>query len=423
MNKRARFTAESAQSTFTSLKGLMAPVEDAAETAEIQVVEVELGRIRPNPDQPRRSSSAGLKKSSLEELAENIREHGLLQPILVKDTGRFYQIIAGERRFRACQLLGMERVPVRVVEPRDDQDELRIALAENLQRKNLDALEEARAFSTLIHRFGLSYRDLAKLSGRSLAHVHGRLQLLEYDDVRAAVEARKIGIADAIQLARVPDEASRKELLMAAQDGSLRGSALHRRVQVFLGEIDPEAAEEPQELQALPQTVAPELTLDGAVGLVQGLPEELSEEDCEKVRTLAALAAERLGMRLAEEPQAEAPPEAQETEPAEEPVPMPASLTPAPLTPETRRIISRVKDHRNSRGYTVVNLIRVYWKSVERRGYAFSPGEWSVVPAGESGHGVRCEYRVDDEPHVMEWLHAPDGMVTPTNEDARIDSG
>ncbi|MDQ3856042.1 MAG: ParB N-terminal domain-containing protein, partial [Chloroflexota bacterium] len=126
MNKRARFTAESAQATLTSLRGLMAPLEmEEAQPADTQVVEVELGRIRPNPDQPRRSSSPGLKQSSLEELAENIREHGLLQPILVKDTGRFYQIIAGERRFRACQLLGMERVPVRVVEPRDDQDELR----------------------------------------------------------------------------------------------------------------------------------------------------------------------------------------------------------------------------------------------------------------------------------------------------------
>ena len=204
-NKRARITPENAQATFTSLRSIIMPVsDDDPGLPTSQVVEVEIERIRPNPAQPRSQTSSGFSKSSIEELAENIKEHGLLQPILVKDTGRFYQIVAGERRYRACQLLGMEKIPVRIIEPKDEQEELMISLAENLQRKNLGALEEARVFRTLIHKFGLSYRDLARLSGRSVAHVHGRLQLLEHDDIRQAVEQKQIGIADAIQYQTMP---------------------------------------------------------------------------------------------------------------------------------------------------------------------------------------------------------------------------
>ncbi len=406
MSKRARLNAENASATFTSLRGLITPVESGEETATGQVIEVELARLRPNPDQPRRSSSAGMSKSSIEDLAANIREHGLLNPIIVKDTGRFYQIVAGERRFLACQRLGLERVPVRVVEPRDEQEELQISLAENLQRKNLGALEEALAFRTLIERFGLSYRDLAKLSGRSVAHVHGRLQLLDHDDVRQAVQEKRIGIADAIQLARVPDEAQRKELLQAVQEGALRGASLHRQVQVFLGEISPEAARNQQD--ASPGDGEPQ-GLGAALATVESLGPELSEEDQRLLYTLAARAAERLNLNLvaAESPKPEPP------KPESQPVP-----TRPALDPEARRVIARTKEHRGPRGYTLVNLIRAYWMNMERRGYVFSPGEWRAAPAGPDRYLVSFSYRVDQEARTMEWWYNADGSLEPANEDA-----
>ncbi len=406
MNRRARITPENAHDTFTSLKGLMAPLElDEPEAGARQPVEVEMTRLRPNPEQPRKDGSSGFSTASLEELAENIRQHGILQPLLVKDTGRFYQIVAGERRYRAAQLLGLEKVPVRIIEPRDAQDELQIALAENLQRKNLDTLEEAQAFRTLIRRFGLSYRELARLAGRSVAHVHGRLQLLDYDDVREAIEQKKIGIADAIQLARVPDESQRRELLADIEAGTLRGVGLHRQVQVFLGELSPERA---QEMARETTPTAAVQDLSTALQTVETLGDDLGDEDRRTLYTLAARAAEKLGLQLA------APPAPQQATPQAE-----TPRTPAPMGVDARRAVSRTKDFRTVRGYTLVNLIRVYWMTMERRGYAFTPGDWTAAPGGEGSFLVRFSYKVDAEPRSMEWWYYPDGRVEPANQDAQ----
>lgn len=411
MSRRARITPEDAHETFTSLKSLLAPIDEPiSDAAESKPIEVELGRVRPNPQQPRRDGSPGFSTSSIEELAENIKQHGILQPLLVKDTGRFYQIVAGERRYRAAQMIGLETLPVRVIEPRDEQDELQIALAENLQRKNLDTLEEALAFRTLIHRFGLSYRDLARLSGRSVAHVHGRLQLLEYGDVRDAVEGKRIGVADAIQLARVPDEAQRRELLAAVQDGALRGSALHRRVQVFLGELSPESLSA-QETAATPP--APEPDLDTALAVVQRLGDDLDDDQRSTLRTLAECAAERLHLQLTA-PQELAP----EPEPPTAPAPE-APRVPQPMDAQARRAVSRAKEFRSARGYTITNLIQVYWRTMQRRGYDFAPGDWSATPAGDGRYLVSFSYRVDNEARAMEWMQDADGVITPANEDAR----
>lgn len=409
MNKRARITSADAQATFTSLRSLMAAVEPAEVGEGAPAIEVELGRLRPNPDQPRHASSPAFSRASLEELAENIRQHGLLNPILVKSAGRFYQIVAGERRYRACQMLGLERVPVRIVEPRDEQDELMIALAENLQRKNLGALEEALSFRTLIQRYGLSYRELSRLSGRSVAHVHGRLQLLEHDDVREAVEQKRVGIADAIQLARVPDEAQRKELLASVQDGSLRGAALHRQVQVFLGELGPEASTAEPALPAEP-------TLQAAAAAVQRLSDEPTEEELETLRMIVSRGAELLGLEVRPSSQRE---EAVTPTPPLVPALEPEPEGPTALTPELRRVISRTKEYRTHRGYTLANLIRLYWMSMARRGYSFSPGEWGAAPRAGGKTLVWFGYALDGEHRRIELEHDAEGLVRPLNDEAR----
>ncbi len=415
MNRRPRITTESAQETFTSLTSLLAPVEvTAGDVPGTGVLQVELCRIRPNPDQPRRPDSAGFSTASLNDLAENISQHGILQPLLVKDTGRFYQIVAGERRFRAAQILGLEHVPVRVIEPRDAQEELQIALAENLQRKNLGPLEEALAFQTLIRRFGLSYRDLAQLAGRSAAHVHGRLQLLSHDDVREAVEAKRIGIADAIHLARVPDEAQRRQLLAAVEDGALKGAALHRQVQVFLGEIAEEEATEVQPSAAAPGPDG----LEGALSVVERLGTELSDEERRVLHAIATQAAQRLSLQLVASPAPSTPsvPTAPSVEVAEH---RPAQ---AP-SPEARKVIQRMKEYRTANGYTLANVIRVYWMTLERRGYSFVAGEWSAVQEGDERYLVSFSYRLDGEERSLQWWYTPEGTVEAANEDARSLSG
>ncbi len=409
MNRRPRITTESAQETFTSLTSLLAPVEvSAGDAPGTGVLQVELCYIRPNPDQPRRPDSAGFSTSSLNDLAENINQHGILQPLLVKKSGRFYQIVAGERRFRAAQILGLEHVPVRVIEPRDAQEELQIALAENLQRKNLGPLEEALAFQTLIRRFDLSYRDLAQLAGRSAAHVHGRLQLLSHDDVREAVEAKRIGIADAIHLARVPDEAQRRQLLAVVEDGALKGAALHRQVQVFLGEI---AEEEATEVQ-VPVAATGTDGLEGALTIVERLGTELSDEERRVLHAIATQAAQRLSLQLVASPEPTAPSvEVAEPRPVQAP------------SPEARKVIQRMKEYRTTNGYTLANVIRVYWMTLERRGYSFVAGEWSAVQGGDERYLVSFSYRLDGEERSLQWWYTPEGTVEAANEDARSLSG
>src|SRR5512146_1633635 len=113
------------------------------------IIEVPLARISPNPFQPRRH----MDESSLEELAASIRDHGVLQPVLVTETLDAYQLVAGERRVRAAELAGLERIPA-IVRQLADRDQLELALVENVQREDLDPIETAHAFRQLIDEFG-----------------------------------------------------------------------------------------------------------------------------------------------------------------------------------------------------------------------------------------------------------------------------
>jgi ParB family chromosome partitioning protein len=150
--------------------------------------EIPLVRIRPNPYQPRHRSD----EAEIESLAESIREHGVLQPILVTELLDGYQLVAGERRFRAAQLAGLERIPA-VVRQLSDRDRLELALVENLQRADLNAIEEARAFRQLINEFSLTQEQVAMQVGRARATVANTLRLLEMDQaVQDAVAGGQI---------------------------------------------------------------------------------------------------------------------------------------------------------------------------------------------------------------------------------------
>jgi ParB/RepB/Spo0J family partition protein len=136
---------------------------------------VPTSQVRPNPDQPRRH----FDEQKLEELAASIRAHGVLQPLLVRRDGDGFQILAGERRFRAAQLAGIDRVPALI---RDVEDPLEIALIENLQREDLSPLEEAEALTALIARHGYSHRAVADLLGKSRPYVSNTLALTRLPD-------------------------------------------------------------------------------------------------------------------------------------------------------------------------------------------------------------------------------------------------
>jgi ParB family chromosome partitioning protein len=152
-------------------------------TNEAAIVEVAVGRVAPNPYQPRRRMDDG----ALEELASSIREHGVLQPILVMETIDGYQLVAGERRLRAARLAGLERVPA-LVRQLADRDQLEIALVENVQRSDLDPIDEATAYRQLVDEFGLTQDTVAGRVGKSRAAVANTMRLLDlHPDVQVAI--------------------------------------------------------------------------------------------------------------------------------------------------------------------------------------------------------------------------------------------
>ena len=133
-----------------------------------------ISSIAPNPFQPREV----FDEAAIEDLAASIREKGLLQPLLVRPAANGYQLIAGERRFRAAQRAGLERVPISIREA-DDVEALELALIENLQRENLNPVEEARAFKRLGDEFALSQEDIATRVGKSRSAVTNSIRLLQ----------------------------------------------------------------------------------------------------------------------------------------------------------------------------------------------------------------------------------------------------
>ena len=131
-----------------------------------QIVEIDLSELRANPYQPRKN----FDEEALNELASSIKEHGVFQPIIVKKSIKGYEIIAGERRFRASKLAGMQTIPA-IVKDFSDEEMMQIALLENLQRENLTSIEEAKAYKSIIESMNITQDELAKKVGKSRSHV------------------------------------------------------------------------------------------------------------------------------------------------------------------------------------------------------------------------------------------------------------
>ncbi len=176
--------------------------------------------IEPNPMQPR----TVFDHAALEELANSVREHGVIQPLIVRKTGAGYQIVAGERRWRAAQKVGLKEVPVVIHEVTDPQL-LELALIENIQREDLGAMEVARAFERLNTELGLSQEQIARRTGKDRASVANYLRLLKLPErVQALLQASRLSMGHAKAILGLPDEASQVQIgeRAAAQGLSVR---------------------------------------------------------------------------------------------------------------------------------------------------------------------------------------------------------
>ena len=189
---------------------------------------VPIDRIVPNPDNPRLL----FEESALEELASSIREHGVLQPILVRPAGRDqYQLVAGERRWRAASRAGLLTIPA-LVEELDDDAAMEIAVIENLQREDLSPLEEATMYEKMVTQHGYSIRKLAQKLGKDKGYLENRLRLADApEEIRALVSVRKDTLSHAYELMKVQDPKKRKRLAAQVASGQLSLVKLKERIE------------------------------------------------------------------------------------------------------------------------------------------------------------------------------------------------
>ncbi len=189
-------------------KGLSALIPGAGQEVGNEVLELSISAIQPNPNQPR----TDMDEDGIAELADSVRKVGVLQPIIVRPHGDGYQIIAGERRWRAAKAAGLERVPVRVMST-TETEALAIALIENLQRSDLNAIEEARGYRRLIGEYGMTQAELADRVSKSRSAVTNTLRLLDLpEDIQELLYTNQLSAGHARAILAVQDDDRRRTL-------------------------------------------------------------------------------------------------------------------------------------------------------------------------------------------------------------------
>ncbi len=188
-----------------------------AGTEQREIKNISLSVIKPNPFQPRKD----FKDEELKDLAESIRENGVLQPIIVRRSKDGYEIISGERRYRACKLLGMKDVPAIVKDVTNDRM-VEWALIENVQREDLNVVEEAEGYRELINRFNLTHEEISKRIGKSRAHITNILRVLELEEnIKNLLREKKLTLGHAKVLLSVKEPLKRKHLAERIQKEDL----------------------------------------------------------------------------------------------------------------------------------------------------------------------------------------------------------
>lgn len=183
---------------------------ETPDLANESVVEMKVNKIEPNINQPRKN----FDDDKIEDLAESIKVHGVLQPIIVSKKGDYYQIIAGERRWRACKKAGLKTIPA-IVREYDEKKTREVALIENLQRQDLNALETAKAIKELMDEHSLTQEEISKTLGKSRSAIANTLRILNLDErVQDLVATGKISEGHARTLASIPSPQKQYKLAM-----------------------------------------------------------------------------------------------------------------------------------------------------------------------------------------------------------------
>ncbi|NLP00169.1 MAG: ParB/RepB/Spo0J family partition protein [Clostridiaceae bacterium] len=200
-------------------KGLGALISSANALDDVKnsVLEVRINEVEPNRDQPRKV----FDQEKLDALAESIKEHGVVQPIIVYSEGTHYKIVAGERRWRAAKLAGLKTIPV-IIKEITSREVMEIALIENLQREDLNPIEEAEAFQKLIDEYSMTQEEVAKTVGKSRAAIANSVRLLSLtDEIKAMLSDGRLTSGHARALITITDPNRQNELANLIVDKNL----------------------------------------------------------------------------------------------------------------------------------------------------------------------------------------------------------
>lgn len=200
----------------------------ANEETETEFMELDITKVRPNPNQPRKS----FESESLKELVESIKEVGIIQPIIVRKNDDIFEIIAGERRWRAAKEAGLRKIKA-VIKDADDRDALQVALIENIQREDLDAIEEAKAYHQLIMQFQMTQAEIAQRVGKNRSTITNVLRLLALpEDIKNYISSGHISSGHAKAVLSLPDEKLQLALVKQIMDNKLSVRDVERLVKV-----------------------------------------------------------------------------------------------------------------------------------------------------------------------------------------------
>jgi len=216
-------------------KGISALFPEREVNLKEKIVTLKLEEIRPNPLQPREE----FDEQGMADLVQSIKEKGVIQPVLVRRKGDIYELIAGERRFRAANILNLKEIPA-IIKDAEDQEALELSLIENIQRQNLNAIEEARAYQYLIDKFNVTQERIAEVLGKSRVSVTNTLRLLQLPlDIQDEIRKGRVSFGHGRALLEIPDPNRQRRL---AQEIITRGLSV-RELENIIKTIRPRKAQ------------------------------------------------------------------------------------------------------------------------------------------------------------------------------------
>lgn len=192
------------------LEALIRPYEETHDPAPTGVTDIALSKIKANPNQPRKD---GLDNTSLEELIASIKEKGVITPITVQEVDKGFMLVAGERRWRAAKLAGLKKIPVYLIKVADDAELMEMSLIENIQRENLNPIEEAEAYEVLQSEFNLNQTSIAKAVGKKRVTISNSLRLLNLPaEIKASLRKGEISAGHGRAVLAMKTPATQKKL-------------------------------------------------------------------------------------------------------------------------------------------------------------------------------------------------------------------